>query len=149
MSDERYVLLLALDPEGKLCDISDEGNAEILRVALAAPRPGSLVERDLEAVTDHPAADIDSAIRDLFSRMRATGLPGVIDAADVRMHQASPLGFCNAMTGHVWDLIDAENDAGGLDERVDDFDAHVLSTVREAMVDNCPEYSGEAPAPGM
>ena len=144
---DRYILLLALDPEGRLCDIGDAGNAEILRVAEAAPRPGSLTERDLDSVTDHPAADIDSAIRDMFSRMRATGLPGVIDATDVRLHQPSPLGLCTAMTEHLWDLIDAENAENDLEGRADDFDAHDLSTVREAMVDNCPEYSGDSTSP--
>ena len=91
----------------------------------------------------------DSGPRDSGPRGSGTAgsQPGVIDAADVRLHQPSPLGLCTAMTEHLWDLIDAENSESDIEGRADDFDAHDLSTVREAMVDNCPEYSGDSSPP--
>ena len=139
---EAHVYMTSRGEDGKMAAIT-EGNPTIV-VAIAVPRAGSNTERDLSDVQEYTDEDIDNAVKDFFGRMTDTGLPGVLDTPEVRAHRADPLSFCESLTETILDEVPV-NDAP--DARDDDFDNHPLSLLRETMVDNCPEFSGESPSP--
>lgn len=113
-------------------------------VCQARPVPESRDQRHETGIRHHPV-DEDIAIADFFSRMRSSGLPGVIDLPDLRLHAPTPLAFCEDLTTHIWQNIEDEQADGDIESRVDDFDNHPLSPLREAMVNASPEYQGEEP----
>lgn len=139
---EAHVYMTSRDKGGKMAAIT-EGNPTIV-VAISVPREGSNTERDLSDVLEYTDDDIDNAVKDFFGRMTETGLPGVLDTPEVRVHQKDPLAFCEALTETIIDEVPDNDDP---DARDDDFDNHPLSLLREVMVDNCTEFSGESPSP--
>ena len=139
---EAHVYMTSRGEDGKMAEIT-KGNPTIV-VAIAVPRAGSNTERDLSDVREYPEEDVEEAVKDFFGRMTETGLPGVLDTPEVRAHQKDPLAFCEALTETIIDQVPDNDDP---DARDDDFDNHPLSLLREVMVDNCPEFSGESPSP--
>lgn len=146
--DDRHVLLKPLRAgedalSGDASGTPEAATAARWLVAVAIPDPGSTVRRILSEVSVHDGHKaLEGAIRDFFGRMRQDGLPGVLDAADIRIHGATPLDICNDITFEIHDdLPDIEDP----EARIDDFDAHPLTCLREAMIDACPEYSGDIP----
>ena len=121
-------------------------------VSIARPVPGSTTARRHETLVTHadgPEADegdaLAAAVADFFGRMRETGLPGVLDAREIRGWRGTPLDFCCLLTEEISDDLPDIDDP---DFRDDDFENHHLAELREAMVDACPEFSGE-PAPTL
>lgn len=149
---DRFMLMLPMpggrDPQGAMAEVTARdvpAACGALRwcVAVAQPRPGSAVAWDMSDTTLHDGdAAVQDAARDFLSRMEATGLSGLIDTAEARIRGDTPLEICNAATEAIHDDIPDVDDP---EARVDDFDAHPLSELREALVDACPAYSGEDP----
>lgn len=138
-----YILLECITPTGYLAPhIDDLGSS--WRVSLASPTEGSLTDRDREDVETYPRDAVEEAVGDFFTRMKTQDLPGVLDTGNLRAHHVSTLDFTSRLTEEISDdLPDPEDE----DARIDDFDNHPLAPLREAMVDKCPEYSGEIPEP--
>lgn len=138
--NEPYALLRSVDADGNLAPLPDANTR--FEVGVARARPGTLNERDLEQVRTWPAAEMGVATAAFFDLMRETGYGGVVDMPEVRAWCDTPLAFCEQFTADIADdLPDLLED----DARDDDFDNHLLSPLREAMVNACPEFSGEAP----
>lgn len=147
-SCEKYVFLMPVEA-GNTHTPGDTASATAWLVSIAHPASGSIDARNHEALTVHgdtpTSRDGDAmtnAVVDFVRRMKETGLPGVLDAADIRLHDVEPINFCHRLTERIIDDID---NAPGGDVRDDDFENHPLAPLREAMVDACPEYSGMEP----
>lgn len=145
---DSYVLLMPMGEDG-MRSPGKAVEAQTWAVAIARPVPGNTTKRAHSEITLHchgtPCADGEAlapAVRDFFDRMREMGLPGVLDAQEIRKHCATPLDFTCLLTEEIADDLPDLEDEDALD---DDFDNHPLSPLREAMVDACPEFSGEEP----
>lgn len=138
--EKSYALLTPVGPDGE--SFPHGLTASRWRVATAQPKEGSLTERVLSNAQEH---DTEEAAAAAFFALMRTGLPGVLDAANLRLHEDTPLAFAEAMTDHVLEACEA---AGGDTARADDWDNTEFSALRDAMVDACPEYSGEDPDSG-
>ena len=79
--------------------------------------------------------------------MRRHGLPGILDTPEYKGFRKTPHSFCVLLTEEISEgLLD---NADGK-SRDDIFKDHILSPLRQAMIDACPEFSGETldvPAP--
>lgn len=141
-----FILLAAIkadaEPTAAPDTIAEMSFPGAILVAYATIDPTAPGGRSLSDVSIYTPEALEEAAADCFKRMDDTGLAGHVDAADVRLVGTTPLDLTERMTTHIWDLIDAENEAEGLEERVDDFDYHPLAYLREAMVDACPAYNG-------
>lgn len=147
MNDEannRYILLECINADGEIAS-SVELAATRWRVSEAEPVPGSQTDRTRHDVTTHDREAVEEAVKEFFDRMKDMQLPGVIDTGNLRAWHDNALDFTCRLTEEINDDlpdVDAEN------FRDDDFDNHPLAPLREAMVDNCPEFSGEVPKTG-
>ena len=144
-TSEKYVLLMPVGDIGGHAPGFVDG-AESWAVSIARPAPGSTTQRihsDIVVHRHEPTSRdgdaLNAAVVDLFTRMREQGLPGVLDAADVRQFCETPLDFCCRLTEVISDdLPDIEAE----DFCDDDFENHPFAALRETMVDACPEFSG-------
>lgn len=148
---EKYVFLMPVETDESR-DPGSAAGASAWVVSIAGPTPGSTTARNHENLIVHSdgaeARDgdaMEAAVTDFFGRMRETGLPGVLDAQEIRGWQDTPLDFCCLLTEAIADDLPDVDDP---DFRDDDFENHHLAPLREAMVDACPEFSGE-PAPSF
>lgn len=140
LEKDQYILMTAVDESGAIANISVDNS--IVTVSVAEPKPNTNGERITSDVAEY-RGDPKSAVEDFFRRIKSTGMPGVLDTAEVRIHAKEPLDFCNKITEEIHeDIPEMDED----DSRDDDFENHPLSELREAMVEACPEYSGEEPA---
>lgn len=145
--DPRHVLMMPIGTEDmeKPGDVNEAMSWIVSIAAPGAPGTQSRIHVDLARHLDDPfiaESALSSAVRDAFARMEATGLPLVLDAADVRIFADRPVDACCRMTEKILEGID---EGPAEDFRDDDFENHPLADLREAMVDACPEYSGQDP----
>lgn len=141
-----YIFLFSVNSRGRPGSVDDASSVWV--VSTSTPRPGSLIERDHAdpASFAEGASRIEEAVQEFFRRMRDTGFPGVLDTADLRAWHATPLDFTQRLTEELADECD---DIDEDDQRLDDFDNGKFAPLREAMVDACPEFTGEEPDAGV
>lgn len=140
--DEDYALLECITRDDKIAISVDAADVR-WRVSTAKPAPGSLTERIRTDISIFEDDDIGDAVKAFFERMREQGLPGVLDTGNLRAWHETDLDFTTRLTEEIADdLPDIDED----DFRDDDFENHPLAPLREAMVDNCPAFSGEEPS---
>lgn len=135
-AQSRNVLQLSRRSGGDLVKADGQGDWQITWL-----RPDVGLIQDLTRFEIADPQDDVQAVARFFTVMRDLSVPGEILTADLAMTSASPMGFTDGLTQAIHD---ATPDGEDPDARDDDWDNHQWSSLREAMVDNCPEYSDGA-----
>ncbi|MFX4299839.1 hypothetical protein [Pseudosulfitobacter pseudonitzschiae] len=137
----RYILLEYITADGEIANSVEQRSAS-WRVSEAEPLPESTTQRLRAGAKTYDREAVEDAVIDFFTRMRRSSMTGVLDTGNLRAWHENPLDFTCRLTEEINDDLPDIDDE---DFRDDDFDNHPLAPLREAMVENCPEFSGDVP----